>query len=466
MYKHVSLRERVVNGKTVRLLLGPDGHPLDAFTAFSVSLRNFPFNTCKAYSKHVAEFIDYLIEAKIFVAPSRAFTKFELVETLESYGEYLLLGIESRWPIAREVARTRPSILNSFTSIVPKKAAVRRFLQVSEQVRQEMAELVSIYGGNASVSCVPLFPDIGNKRRLTQHEITALSANSMLAGVIAGGPKLVHCIVLESESEVESYDEHRAFPYDKVMDLINAMPTYRDKAYHAFLAASGCRTHEALQLLLNTDVDVVRGTVRLVDPSTRPGHQSYRALTPGQRELLAWKGRTTNSTLLIEPFASAFWESLQKYLEREHLPHGHNDFLFQFLKGPDRGQPYFLSASSTRLELFHRITKKIGVVLPNYSGPHSLRHTYCTYLLNYFPCSNGSYGLPLHIVRQVVGHEAMKSTLKYAKIDNDIWMLEIQHANNVLFQNGASKTLLELKLAALNAQMTKVKNLMSSNSDA
>lgn len=464
MYKHVSLRRRKLSGRTSWLLLGPDGRPIDAFTAFAESLRNAPPNTRDSYCRHLAEFFDYLIEAAALIGGGRQLTKLELTETLEAYGDYLLLGTDASRPIAQAVATKLPPGVNKPSSVVPKKAALRRFLNLSEDVRKEMAELARLYGSRSVIADTPLLPGLGHKRPLQPREVVAMQAHSMLAGVVAGGPKLVECVVLGDAVDSAPYDEQRAFPYDKVMDLIDAMPTHRDKAYYALLAASGCRTHEGLQVLLTDDVDVDEGTVRLVDPASRPGHSSYRGLTAEQRERLAWKGRTSDLTLLIEPFATAFFESLQKYLEQEHLAHGKHDFLFQYLKGPERGLPYFLSAAGSRLELFHRVRKHIGVTLPPDSGPHSLRHMYGTYTLNYFPRSNGDYGLPVPMVQQFLGHADIKSTLKYAKFDKDLIKLEIQSANRVLFSHGTPKKLMELKLEALLAQVAKVQSQLSQES--
>lgn len=465
MYRHVSLRRRNADGRPTWLLLGPDGLPINAFTAFAESLRNAATNTRESYLRHVAEFIDYLIEAIACLGQGQLLTKLQLTEVLEAYGQYLLLGVDSSDQIAKAVAVRRPPGRNKPSSIVPKKAALRRFLRCSEDVRREMTELGALFGRDCLVASDTLVTGIGERRQLSSFEVGAMQQHSMLAGVIVGGPKLIDCVPLGQEGYQEHYDERRAFPYDKVMDLIDAMPTYRDKSYYSLLAASGCRGHEGRQVFLNDDIDVEKGTVRLVDPKSRGGHRSYRFLTPAQREQLAWKGRTSDLTLLIEPFATAFFESLQLYLEREYVAHGKHDFLFQYVTGAKRGLPYFLSTSTTRRELFERICKRIGVELPDGSGGHSLRHMYGTYLLNYFPRSNGDYGLPLPMVQQLLGHSDVKHTQKYAKFDKDITKHEIEHANRVLYRHGTPKKLLELKLEALEAQMKKVRLQLSQEAD-
>lgn len=458
MYKYVSLRNRTENGEATMCLIGPDGRLIAGFTAFVQTLKRNSFNTRNSYCRHLAEFIDYVIEVNVVLAQGRVLTKMELKDALEAYGDYLRLGPDAVNPLARQIANTLPPGINKHSSVIPKMAAVRRFLSVSEEIRKEMLEIALLSGSqNTFIANEPLIPEIGKRRKITPAENNKLQANSMLAGVIAGGPKLIRHVALTEKADNQSYDELRAFPYDKVIPLIDSMPTYRDKAFYALLAASGCRTHECLQVLMSEDINVLEGTVRLVNPSSRPRSASYKFLTPEQRDKLAWKGRTTDLTLLIEPFASVFFDSLQKYLELEHIAHGKHDFLFQYHIKNQRGMPFFLSESTSRLELFHRINRRIGVKLPPRTGPHSLRHMYATYALNYFPRANGEYGLPAPIVQQLLGHTNIQSTLKYAKFDKDLLKLEIQNANKVLFQHGVSKTILELKVDALEAQLIKVR---------
>lgn len=459
MFKNVSLRKRSLNGHPTWVLLGPDGQPIPAFSAFAHTLRNDATNTLGSYARHLAEFLDYLIE--VCAIHEGQLSKLKLTEAMEAYVDYLQSGVDARSDIARKVAAQIPPGVNSAASLVPKVAAIRKFLRLSEDVRREMEEIAKYKGGGkVPVDGDPLLPGLGQRRELQPYEVRAMQANSMFAGVLAGGPKFIDCVVLKGSVGDIPYEQGRAFPYDKAMELIDSMPTFRDKTLYAFLAASGCRTHEALQLL-SEDIDVMEGSVRLVNPNFRTGHSSYRALSAEQRESLAWKGRTTQLTLLIEPFASKFFESLKGYLDNERIAHGRHDFVFQYIAGGERGMPYFLSAAASRLESFHKVCNQIDVTLPRGTAGHSLRHMYGTYLLNYFPRASGDYGLPAPIVQQLMGHASLKSTLKYARYDQDILKLEIENANRVLFSNGVPKKLVDLKLAALEFQITKLRTQLS-----
>ena len=285
MFKNVSLRKRNVNGHPTWVLLGPDAELIPAFSAFAHALRNDATNTLDSYVRHLAEFLDYLIE--VSVIHEGHITKLNLSEAIEAYVDYLQSGVDARREIARRVAVQLPPGVNSAASLGPKIAAIRRFLRLSEDVRNEMAELARCKGEvKVSVDSDLLLPGLGERRELRSFEVRAMQANSMFAGVIAGGPKFINCIVLDGHVGDIPYEQSRAFPYDKAMELIDSMPTFRDKALYALLTASGCRTHEALQLLME-DINVIEGTVRLVQPKLRTGHASYRALPAEVRKSMA-----------------------------------------------------------------------------------------------------------------------------------------------------------------------------------
>lgn len=457
--KNVSLLKEGKYGKATWRLLGPNGLPLDSFTVFADSmLRKNPINTRRDYCRHLAYFYDYLFEAEAALKatqPGEPMTRARLKNILEAYHEYLVMGADSGYVIAKLVSQTRPSPRYPVQTSALMHAPLRKFLYLSENLRQEMEELgqLRLLSGEV-VDAVPLLPSVLSKVPVMPAQRHEMTANSMLAGVISGGPKFLKSIVLPTYTAQIAYDDNLAFPFDQITAFIARQRTFRDKAFYSFLAASGARSHEGLQLLLD-DLNVDAGLVALRDPALRANHPSYLVLTPLERDKLSWKGRTTESTLLIEPFASLFFENLEQYMAKEYIPHGQHRFIFQYLKKGLEGRPYFLSAHSTRQQGFKAATSAIGLK-DVVEGPHSLRHAYGTYLLNYFPRLNGEYGLPLSFVQQMMGHALVKSTLKYARYDNDLIQLELQHANAVVFNGATAKSIVELKLEALNAQVRKV----------
>lgn len=463
--KNVSLIDAPVDGRKSYGLLGPDGRRIAAFDAFANSLLSGPINTRTTYCRNLARFFDYLIEATVHLAPDEPTpTPEALVDVLSAYREYLVYGDRSCNQLARKVHSTLPSPMVTTASCELMHAPLRRFLELSETLRRHLEELNRHGFSTSAVDPVPLLPRAG-PQQVKGRQAAVLLAKSMLAGVIAGGPKLLKEAALPRVGGAAPYDEKRAFPFDSVVPFLNAMPSYRDKALYSFCAASGCRISEALQLLWG-DIRIQDGTVKLVDPARRANDSSYLALEPIQRDRLVWKGRTTQATLLIEPFSSMFFEALEKYVQLEYMPHGLHQFVFQHRRQGMEGTPYFLSAASSRNQILQTavVASRSGVKNPDGLGAHSLRHMYGTYLLNYFPRQDGSHGLPIGIVKQLMGHKSVTSTERYAQHDSDLLRTEMAFAHAMVFGNGGTKTLNQMKRDVLQARLMVVERAIEEES--
>lgn len=405
MSKNVTLLSEEKDGQRSWKLLGPDGVRITAFDAFANSLlRNCALHTRIAYCHRLASFLDYLFEAAAILGHAgETLARSTLEEIIEGYDDYLVIGGASGKRIARLVDANMPSPKNSGSTSAQAHAAIRRFLNLSERVRRELSELSQAQLQNIKVDPKQLFLGFERSQLIDGSQRRALMQHSVIAGVIAGGPKLMENAVLSTAAVDVKYEASRAFPFDKIADFISCLPSYRDKSVYSLLAASGCRGHEGRQLLFD-DIDVSTGKVFLINPASRRNHTSYLYLSPTEREMLSWKGRTTNETLLIEPFATMFFENLEQYLKREYIPHGLHRFVFQSSYHKYHGRPYFLSDASGRQDVFKKAAEKAGIEI-QLGGGHSLRHAYGTYTLNYFPRMNGEYGLPLAFVQQLMGHK-------------------------------------------------------------
>lgn len=461
--KNVSLIDSFHDGKKTWKLLGPDGEPIQAFEVFSIALiRRHPYNTRSAYCRSIAVFIDYLFEAAATLGASPGdLTRSQLVAVIESYVEWLVVGESSGSEIARAVCATYPSPLVGASTRTQALAALTKFLALSEVLRDQVEQMAAEGLLHLQVAAEPLMPELTEQRELTDFERQALRARSMLAGCISGGPKLMKACVFPNQLIAPYFDQERAFPFDKVPTLIGSFTTYRDKALYALIAATGCRGHEALQLLWD-DIDIGARKVRLVDPARRPNCPSYQALTAEERERLSWKGRATEETLLIQPFTDMFFQNLELYLRHEYLPHGRHRFVFQYAAPGKPGRPYFLSAASSRLEVFNRAKAKAGMDLDLDNAGHGLRHMYGVYAVNYFPRQDGGYGLPIAVVQKIMGHRSRDATEKYARVDKDMIAAELEFANNLVYGRGTPVTLLELKRNALQAQLAAVEAALTS----
>lgn len=466
MYKNVSLIGVEDQGRKSFGLIDSDGRRIAAFDVFASSLIHNSINTRTTYCRGLARFFDFLIEATShLVTESVDLKREDLVFVLSAYREYLVYGGRSGNQLACKVNSTMPSPMVSSASCELMHAPVRRFIDLSETVRRHLDELARHGILASNIDPNPLLPSIG-VRKIERNQAAALRAGSMLAGVISGGPKLMREVVLPKVRSAAPYDERRAFPFDAAVPLINAMPTWRDKALYSFCAASGCRISEALQLLW-ADVRVADGIVKLVNPARRASDASYLALEPVERDKLVWKGRATQVTLLIEPFASLFFDALEQYVRHEYIPHGQHQFVFQHLRVGSEGRPYFLSAASTRSAIFKMAAdacigekeNRIGI------GVHSLRHMYGTYLLNYFPHADGSYGLAIGLVKQLMGHTSIISTERYARHDVDLLQAELAFANAMVFGDKPVKSLNEMKRDVLMTRLAAVERAIEKEKD-
>ncbi|MDP3172559.1 MAG: tyrosine-type recombinase/integrase [Polaromonas sp.] len=468
MLKNVSLLRDKKNGRRTWKLLGPTGMPNEPFGSFvNAFARKRSKNTLDVYCRHLAQFFDYLFEASrlIHKLTDRAIlTPGVLLDIIEAYDEYLVYGEDSGNEIAQIVARAMPSPRNSRGTSAAKHAPVRAFLKLSDKIHQQTLELVSAGLLQHQSALEPLLDTSRLLVAPSAPQRQALIGNSMLAGVIAGGTKLVPSAILPTVLPHAPFNENRAFPFDRIAEFIAALPAHRDKALYSLYAASGCRGHEGLQVLFD-DIDVDQRQVRLVDPATRPNCKSYLYLTPDERYSLSWKGRTTQTTLLIEPFASMFFDELALYLKKEYIPHGLHRFVFQYRHPQRQGRPYFLSDSDSRSELFHKTVRACDVE-DTVHGPHSLRHAYGMYLLNYFPRVDGSHGLDIGVVQQMMGHADLKSTQKYARHDQDLIELELRFANAMVFGKGFTKSIVQMKIDSLNSQLVHLETQLQSEQKA
>lgn len=406
----------------------------ELFTHYSTWLakQGYAFNTVLLYSQHVARFIDYVYEVSI--SQFDADTELSISSVIYSYQSFLLFGKDSSNPIAAKMAEQlgKEKITSQLSLAQTIESSIKWFLQVCEL--------------RNSISTDTLFSRLytSHPEYRRNNEISAIKANSWLAGTIKGAlaaalPKRKRETLFPRAKRRDRKNDKQeyktvAFPIETSVPLVrqerpkSSKKFHRDMAIYALLAASGGRTSEVLQLKLS-DIDADNTAVFLRDPFSRknPG------LTEEEHRLLAWKGRATEITFLIEPFGSIFFEHLEQYLALEYnSSFGHN-FLFQGING----RPYFTSDRSSRDKTFKTYAIRAGLADCKGISLHSLRHMYGTYTLNYMPVPGQEVpGLPLAYVKILMGHSNITSTMKYAKHDTDLIEAYFQHANQYITMRG------------------------------
>ncbi len=429
---------RTSNARYLLLHLDP-GIPDSAkefqpFTHYAAWLsgRGYAYNTQKLYAEHVGRFIDYVYEASKTEFPPDVDVTIQTI--VYSYQAFLLFGTGATNPIASVLAvsleKKRVTGHSSLSQTI--ESSIRWFLQVSEARNQITPDKLfsPFYSGYAEYR--------------SQYELSAHKANSWLAAVIRDSlnsilPKRRKDKLFPQAARRDRKNDKQpfktiAYPIERAVHLIRQAKPRRSKTFHrdmtlySLLAATGARTSEALQLRI-PDINSDEFAVFLRDPFAR----KTVGITEDEYELLSWKGRDTEVTFMIEPFAKVFWENLEKYLTLEYNSSVNHDFVFQNTDG----RPLFTSDRSNRDKTFKQYAIKAGLQDTLGISPHSLRHMYGTYTLNYMPVPGQSIpGLPITYVKILMGHSSITSTMKYAKHDTDIIEAYLQHANQYVTQRG------------------------------
>ncbi|WP_185430690.1 tyrosine-type recombinase/integrase [Aeromonas jandaei] len=395
-----------------------------AFRPFSVYIgclrrQGYAVNTINAYGQHVARFLNYVNQAVDVYSGELNINGWR--EIIGSYGDYLLYGVEANDFIARQIAqknrRWRKTGIRSMGVI---ETAIIKYI--------ELGELEQLNETDSYIH--PMFPR--EYKKLTRFESTERKKRSFFGGLISASNQSEETSssnTFEYHRKKSVYFQKRHFPYERITDFINAASCYRDKTLYALLAASGCRVHEALQLTLD-NISITDFSIELAD--YRDNMTSFVGLTTNEIGKLAWKGRATNKTFLIEPYKSLFFKHLESYFRYERNGVVSHRYVFQ---NRHNARPYFSSSRQTLINSFRRNLIRAGINDTVGLSPHSLRHSYGRYTLNYLPLSDGSYGLPLVWVKILMGHSDISSTQIYAKSDEDFITSIVAYSNQTVFSN-------------------------------
>ncbi|TKB46502.1 integrase [Ferrimonas sediminicola] len=403
------------------LMLDQDGNEHKGFAAFirNMEMAGYARNSIKTYASYVARFINY-VEIATKISPPKDLD--ELRQVFTSYKHYLLQGVADTGLGGRVAKITgRVKKLKPY-SLVPIEAAISRYVRLGEAIQE----------AHDNVPVVALFGE--HIKKLSHHEKQAIRTNSWLGGMMpVKALKTRGCsisVLGRTKGNGKKLSYQQSFPLEYSVALIDAAKSNRDKALYSFLAASGARSHEALQITLD-DIDVANGTVRLVNPFAAKDDR-LSALDPDEAECLAWKGRSTEKTFLISPYKEMFFTHLKNYIDNERVNDCNHRFIFQI---STTTRPLFTSDRSSRIKTFKSAATRAGMDDLFGISPHSLRHMYGVYVLNYLPPMKDGYrpGMPMSIVKVLMGHANITSTEVYAKHDEDMLEADILYANQRIF---------------------------------
>lgn len=216
---------------------------------------------------------------------------------------------------------------------------------------------------------------------LHNRRLRAVTINAYLNGIHRFYEYLYHEEKIKITNPVKSeYKQILPKPLPKFIKneeveiLIDYIRNKRDKAMVMLMLRCGLRVEELTNL-----------TLRTID---------FR-----QRRILVLNGKFNKDRIVY--FSNDTNEALQNYLKIRPSRKMQKVFLVQ--KGLFKGKPISKRGIQKRIEYY---SKKIGLTV----SCHRLRHTMATQLLN--------AGAMLATVQELMGHESIISTQRYAKVSN------------------------------------------------
>lgn len=417
-------------GRRLWRLYGPVDE-VRAFAHFQASLiaEGASLETRRVYGIAVQQFIEYLLQLGILesVAPWSPPTREQINRAVEGYPVLLGQGpkANAKWirDAAEHVGISKPLAPRS---VAQKLAAVTAFLNNSEDLHDE-ALAVAFSKGPPGLRDLPsyeeLIPHLRDTKSASRSEQIRVQQESMLGGVIrnaalkAGKKKRFSVHVPKRPWDADVC----AFPIQQFPRLLRATNSFRDKALWTLLLGGGLRTSEGVNQLF-CDFDTAGREAYVHDPDRLRGSISFSDF-----EKIRFKGRNVSRVFFIPFLKDLFFNFLERYLEfeRPHLVGRGHDFVFSVVqKGSKYGDPYYLSSDQARIASFKRAQMACGLDadLKEVFAPHSLRHAYGVYMLNYIPLANGDFGLPLPVVQKLMGHETIEATEIYAR--HELWKID------------------------------------------
>lgn len=321
-------------------------------------------------------------------------------------------------------------------------STANQFLQFNDQEWISHKAICEHYSFDTLNSEQALMGQIAHRTDLKPVEKQAVLTKSMLAGVISGGPKKLRRPKLKMPKRFK-YTNHslsklyqKAFPINRVLDLIHNASSYRDICLFSLLAGTGIRISEALQLRIE-DVLVEEETIQILPYSERI--HCYTDLDSDEITQLSFKGRTNEDVHFLRVFQEIFFSNLFDYLDKEReKARPNNEFLFVTLSNNSKGNLWFLGDATSKNRTFKSTQGRMGG-LDKVRSIHSLRHFYGTWMRNYEPNEDG-FGYPLSYVQRAMGHKSAESTEGYTLPDKALFLKHLENVERTLKEMGFDQT--------------------------
>jgi integrase len=262
------IREKCTHlGQQSWTLITKEGIPVDAYRIFCEKLIGYPLATRKRYAEALSSFLDYLYEANVF--GEKPVSAQYLNSVIDAYPLLLRDGSEAIAAKVRlqlkeaphqlwlaevaEALNLSPISANSFSNTL---APINRFLKLSEILSQEEFERATALGVPHQGTSQSLINALSGASKLSTFEINRMRQNSMFGNVVKFVGKNIRRPnrIISKQVKGLSNERYLDFPIDSIKSLIDAATSWRDKTLWLLLAASGIRTSEAKNILID-DID-------------------------------------------------------------------------------------------------------------------------------------------------------------------------------------------------------------------
>ncbi|WP_042149549.1 MULTISPECIES: tyrosine-type recombinase/integrase [unclassified Pseudoalteromonas] len=430
---------KLLNGNR-RLLLNSNSMPIDAFTQFVEHMKvklGLGAGTIVLYSDNVAKFIDYLIEAGVFLCDN-APTQDALDTAVEAYPDFLVNGVSSTEPYIVTIAERME--FNGIKSDGTHIAAVNHFLTFAVRLAKDMKLLAEIETGIKLDSPAFVFTALEGEVKMSHHEIKRIKENSILGAnlrviksikknKLKSVRKSSRTSIIDPNSgvslleQMEEYEEgrKRAFPFDRFQELLEKEPCPRNRTLWSLLGGGGLRQSEGVVTYIPLVMPEMQ-EVYIVDPNDYRGSSKYE--NPKR-----WKGRETAKVYLIPTIRQIFFDSYREWMKIR--PESEEDFVFLKLDDVGYGQPLHLATYWALNKAFKVAQRRIGMT--RIYSLHSLRHLYGVFMINFFPTPwKNEPGLDLNTVQTLMGHASITSTQGYAIKDKNVLEAKLEAADRML----------------------------------
>ena len=408
--KNVTKISATHHGLSSWSLIDDEGDHVLGFEYFVTNMakQGFKFPTRKRYGEVVSKFIDYLYEVGAFtdgVTEGKLNTVIDMYPTILAKGkgyDWVKFIKESKNPHLEVDYEWIPNVVsnldipvnglkaNSFDNTI---AAINKFLRICETFRYEQIEKAQHLGLKTIPSQLnPLIKAVSGSRLLSKIEKKKIKQASVLGSVMrSNGEGMSRPSGLKKPFSNNSLvDIQRLdFPIKEMNKVIDASRSHRDKALWLLSIGAGLRSSEVKNLCWG-DIDIEDQKVWVIDPEGRRyGNQMTK------EEKLRFKGRKYSATYIIMYFRDQFFYELEMYFKHEYTGSAKkSDYVFQYIYGKERGKPLVNITDSAYIRLFKRAVERAGVATPKALSdfswtPHSLRHAYAVFMINYIPLANG-----------------------------------------------------------------------------